>query len=254
MNVVSNSTHTTREQSWEEVSIGKMLELPTASFTILASLLLPQTQIIMKLSAGLILFSVASTANGFAFVGSKNPTGTSPTALFGGVSVWYSSSTGNTETVADYIATAAGGIPYNDIGDATDAEIESADDLIVGAPTWHTGADEQRSGTSWDDWLYDTLPNLKVEGKKVAVFGVGDQESYSDNFCDAAGELYDLLKAKGAVMHGATSTEGYSHAASKAIIDGDKFCGLMCDEDNQYDMSEGRAQTWVAQLKDEGFF
>ena len=40
---------------------------------------------------------------------------------------------------------------------------------------------------------------------------------------------------------------------SKAVYD-DKFCGLMCDEDNQYDMSEDRAKAWVAQLKDEGFF
>ena len=47
--------------------------------------------------------------------------------------------------------------------------------MIVGAPTWHTGADEQRSGTSWDDWLYDTLPNLDLDGKKVAIFGVGEQ-------------------------------------------------------------------------------
>ena len=28
---------------------------------------------------------------------------------------------------------------------------------------------------------------------------------------------------------------------------------LMCDEDNQYDLSEERAKKWVAQLKEEGF-
>jgi hypothetical protein len=28
---------------------------------------------------------------------------------------------------------------------------------------------------------------------------------------------------------------------------------LMCDEDNQYDLSEGRAQAWIKQLKAEGF-
>merc|ERR1712028_259692 len=101
--------------------------------------------------------------------------------------------------------------------------ITGADALIIGAPTWHTGADEQRSGTSWDDWLYDTLPNLDVDGKKVAIFGMGDQQSY-----------------------------GYDHVESKAIRD-DKFVGLMMDEDNQYDMSEDRVTAWVAQLKDEGF-
>jgi hypothetical protein len=29
---------------------------------------------------------------------------------------------------------------------------------------------------------------------------------------------------------------------------------LMCDEDNQYDLSEDRAKAWVEQLKGEGFF
>ena len=126
------------------------------------------------------------------------------------------------------------------------------DALIVGAPTWHTGADEQRSGTSWDDWLYDQLPNLDLTGKKVAIFGVGDQQSYGDNFCDAAGELYDLFSSKGCKVYGMTSQDGYDHVESKAVKDG-KFCGLMCDEDNQYDLSESRAESWIAQLKDEGF-
>ena len=54
-------------------------------------------------------------------------------------------------------------------------------------------------------------------------------------------------------MFGLTSTDGYEHTASKALVD-DKFCGLMCDEDNQYDLSEDRSKAWVAQLKEEGFF
>jgi sulfite reductase alpha subunit-like flavoprotein len=81
-------------------------------------------------------------------------TATTTSALLGSkVGIWYSSSTGNTETVASYIAKAAGEKDFNDIGDAKIDEIEGADCLIVGAPTWHTGADEQRSGTSWDEWF-----------------------------------------------------------------------------------------------------
>jgi flavodoxin I len=50
-----------------------------------------------------------------------------------------------------------------------------------------------------------------------------------------------------------TSTEGYLHSDSKAEVGG-KFVGMMFDEDNQDDMSEERAKTWVAQLKGEGIF
>jgi flavodoxin I len=163
----------------------------------------------MKLSqrVAAAFFALVTPSTSFAIVSSKGHPPSS-TMLFGGVGVYYSSSTGNTETVAEYIAAAAGGLDFNDISEVKDAGIESMDCLIVGAPTWHTGADDQRSGTSWDDWLYDALPGLKLDGKKVAVFGVGDQEGYSSNFCDAAGELYDLFKEKGCTMYGTTSTEG----------------------------------------------
>lgn len=194
---------------------------------------------------------LASSAEAFSPALRSSASPSSATAL-NAVQMYYSTSTGNTETVAGYIAEAAGGIAFEDIGDATDGDVTGADGLIVGAPTWHTGADEQRSGTSWDDWLYETLPNLELDGKKVAIFGVGDQQSYGDNYCDAAGELYDLFTAKGCKVFGMTSQEGYDHVESKAIRD-DKFVGLMCDEDNQYDMSEDRAKAWVSQLKDEGF-
>ena len=169
-----------------------------------------------------------------------------------GAAVYYSTSTGNTETVAAYIADAAG-LEAEEIGDASNSDVEGMDGIIVGAPTWHTDADTERSGTTWDDWLYSTLPDLDLSGKKVAVFGVGDQQSYNDYYCDAAGELYDLFEAKGCTMVGMTSPDGYNHADSKALRDG-KFCGLMCDEDNQYDLSEDRAKAWVEQLKGEGFF
>ena len=96
------------------------------------------------------------------------------------VGIYYSTQTGNTETVAAYISEAAGIKGMNDIGDVTDAEILGLDSIIVGAPTWHTDSESERSGTSWDSWLYDTLPNLDIKGKNVAVFGVGDQQSYCD--------------------------------------------------------------------------
>lgn len=203
----------------------------------------------MKLSL-VAVFAFASTAQ--AWVSPMALSSVRSQTSLDMAAIYYSSSTGNTETVAGYIAEAAG-LEASDIGDASDDDITGGDSLILGAPTWHTDADEQRSGTAWDDWLYDTLPNLDVSGKKIAIFGVGDQESYSDYYCDAAGELYDQFTAAGATVFGATSTDGYNHAGSKAIVDG-KFVGLMCDEDNQYDMSEERAQAWVAQLKDEGFF
>ena len=69
------------------------------------------------------------------------------------VGLLYSTTTGNTETVAGYI-TAACGVEAEDIGDVEDDALMAHDALICGAPTWHTGADEQRSGTAWDEFLF----------------------------------------------------------------------------------------------------
>jgi flavodoxin I len=166
------------------------------------------------------------------------------------VGLIYSTTTGNTETVAGYVA-AATGAEMQDIGDVSPDDMLAYDCLICGAPTWHTGADSERSGTAWDDFLYGDLTSMDLSGKKVAVFGLGDQAGYGDNFCDAMDELTACFKAQGAEIVGSWSTDGYEHEESKSI-DGGKFVGLPCDEDNQPDLSEERVNAWVAQLKGEG--
>ena len=98
------------------------------------------------------VLSIATVSSSSGFAPTTGPQA-STTILNAATTIWYSSSTGNTETVAGYIATAAGGLDFNDIGDAKDEEIIGSDSLVVGAPTWHTGEETQRSGTSWDDWL-----------------------------------------------------------------------------------------------------
>ena len=42
-----------------------------------------------------------------------------------------------------------------DISDVKVSTLADFDGLVVGAPTWNTGADSERSGTGWDDVLND---------------------------------------------------------------------------------------------------
>lgn len=123
------------------------------------------------------------------------------------------------------------------------------------------------------------MQNVKpvLEGKKVAVFGLGDSVSYSENFADATGEvsvyrllvlylhlqstdlrnlypkqkLHDVFESLGCKMLGYSSTEGYLHDASKSQR-GDNFIGLLLDAVNQEELTEERVKKWVASLKDEG--
>ena len=62
--------------------------------------------------------------------------------------------TGNTETCGGHIVEAlkGAGVDASDLTDIGDADgVDGYDSLIVGAPTWHTGADSERSGTAWDE-------------------------------------------------------------------------------------------------------
>jgi flavodoxin I len=165
------------------------------------------------------------------------------------VGLFFGTSTGKTEEVAGVISSAAG-VEAKDVGDASPADLAGFDGLIVGAPTWNTGADEQRSGTAWDEYL-EEIRGMDLGGKPVAVFGVGDSVGYGDNFCDAIEELHSTFEAAGAKMLGYVSSEGYQHGESKSDKDG-KFLGLPLDQDNEDDMTEARVKSWITQIKGEG--
>merc|ERR1711968_71485 len=168
------------------------------------------------------------------------------------VGLFYSTSTGNTEAAADWIKAKFSGdiTDPTDIGEVDLSDLEGYSSLIVGAPTWNTGADEGRSGTAWDE-VIDEIRDLDLSGKKVAVFGCGDSSSYGDYFCDAIEEVYSAMKEAGAEMVGSVATDGYDFSESKSVIDG-KFCGLPLDEDNESDMTEERVAAWCAQIAGEG--
>jgi len=165
------------------------------------------------------------------------------------VGLFFSTQTGKTEDAAGAIASAAG-LEAKDIGEEEPDVLTGYDGLIVGAPTWNTGADEQRSGTAWDEFL-DQIKALDLCGKPVGVFGMGDSVGYGDNYCDAIEELHNTFQAAGAKMIGYVSDGDYEHSDSKSVKDG-KFLGLPLDEDNEGDKSEARIAAWVKQLKSEG--
>lgn len=172
------------------------------------------------------------------------------------IGIFFGTSTGSTEEAADLISAefgdlASAPIEIDEAQGSVAARFAEFDSLVVGTPTWNTGADEERSGTGWDEIYYSEMQELSIAGKKVAVFGLGDQISYSENYADATGELHDVFEGLGCKMIGYTSQEGYEHDASKAIR-GDAFCGLLLDAVNEEEMTEDRVKGWVAQLLEEG--
>lgn len=122
-------------------------------------------------------------------------------------------------------------------------KINNYDNLILGGSTWGDG----ELNDDWEDKWADFC-KLDLSGKTIALFGLGDQESYSDEFSSALGIIYEQVINAGAKVVGFTSTQGYYHDGSKAQID-DKFVGLIIDEDNQSNLTEERIENWVKEIK-----
>ncbi len=122
-------------------------------------------------------------------------------------------------------------------------DFEVYDFLILGVSTWFDG----ELPTSWDE-LLPGLKTLNLKNKKIAIFGLGDQVNYPDNFADAIGILADTFEACGATVTGSTPTAGYEFNQSLAVRD-ERFMGLVLDFENQAGLTDQRIRGWVEELK-----
>ena len=167
------------------------------------------------------------------------------------IGIYFATTTGKTEDIAERLhglfSTAESPKDLADLPNLS--EFASLDGIICGIPTWNTGADSERSGTAWDS-LLDNIGSLDLKGKKVAIFGLGDSSTYTENFCDAMEELHSYFVKSGASMVGYVAKSKYTFEESKSVV-GDKFCGLPLDEDSESDMTDERLSSWCNQLKTE---
>ena len=158
--------------------------------------------------------------------------------------IFYGSSSGKTETVATqiYIKLGSETASIRNVADTDLIEMMNYSHLIVGIPTWGIGELQ-------DDWFMalPQLEELDLTGKTVAIFGLGDQESYPDTFVDAMGLLFDALEKTGCRMIGSWCTLGYNFEESKALR-GNDFVGLVLDCENQDEMTEMRINDWLNEL------
>ena len=141
------------------------------------------------------------------------------------VGIIFGTDTGNTEDVAEKISEQLeeAGIVAEliNITDATPEQMQGFDLTIMGIPTWDFGGIQ----ADWED----------VEEMIQAL--------------DMGGKLQEHLEKVGARFIGYTSTEGYEFEASRAANeDKTQFCGLAIDEDQQFELTDGRISTWVKQV------
>lgn len=166
------------------------------------------------------------------------------------IGLFYGTDTGFTELVANLIEeefsmVAPDLITVHNIADVPVERMLDYDYLIVGCPTWNVGQLQD----DWDE-VFIELDDLDLTGKKIAIFGLGDQYGYPENYCDAIGILGRKFADQGAELVGFTSTEGYEFSYSRGVEDG-MFLGLALDEENESEKTPQRVTDWIWQLVDE---
>jgi flavodoxin I len=161
------------------------------------------------------------------------------------IGIFYGSTTGNTEKVADLIRLAFGNENADTYNvDVTElADIEKYSYLIFGVSTW--GVSDLQD--DFEDFM-DILEQVDFSGKKVALFGLGDQSTYTDTFVDAMGILYDRLKKMKVYIVGFVPRKGYSFTGSMALVK-DQLAGLAIDEEFESNLTGKRVADWVEILK-----
>jgi len=166
------------------------------------------------------------------------------------IGLFYGSNTGNTEAVAyqmkdEFEKILSDPVEVHNIGASSPETILGYEYLVFGIPTWNVGQLQ-------DDWEA-FLPNFKdmdMEGKKLAVFGLGDQNGYGFNFLDAVGMLADEAMLAGAEVYGLWSTDNYEFNESLAQVE-EYFLGLGIDQEGQEDKTPERIKKWVQDVKAE---
>jgi flavodoxin I len=163
------------------------------------------------------------------------------------IGLFYSFNTKKTSKIAEQIREKFTDVEIDmvNVETVTIQQFLSYDNLICGVPTWFDG----ELPNYWDEFVPD-IEDMDLKGKTIALYGLGDQKGYSENFLDGVGILGEIFESCGARLIGFTSVEGYTFEKSRALR-GDKFMGLAIDYENQGSMNPERISKWIEDLRTE---
>lgn len=172
------------------------------------------------------------------------------------IGLFFASSTGNTRRIAKAIKKRFDDDTMADALNVNKASAElvaSYSHLIFGTSTLGggqlPGLSTDCMGGGWEEFL-PQLKDVDFTRKTVALFGLGDQEKYPEEFVDAMGIIYEFVVARGAKVVGAWPADDYDFISSKALVN-DEFVGLVLDQENQKMLTDSRLDAWLKQISPE---
>jgi flavodoxin I len=173
------------------------------------------------------------------------------------IGIFFGTDSGTTRLIAKKIAKQLKSrIGDEAVGKPLNVNRASADDLldcaalILGTPTYGDGVLPGKASRNTEESWLEFLPKLAgrdFSGKRVALFGLGDQEQYPDHFLSAMMDLHLCFSRAGAEMVGGSPTAGFEYNSSRAVV-GDRFVGLALDQHLQHLLTDQRIADWLDEV------
>lgn len=173
------------------------------------------------------------------------------------IGIFFGTDSGTTRLIAKKIARALKkrigddrvGRPMN-VNRANPGELLACRAMILGTPTYGEGGLPGKANrTSAESWL-EFLPQLQgldFSGRRIALYGLGDQEEYPETFLDGLRELHDFFSAAGAELVGSSPVAGFEFTHSRGVVDG-RFVGLALDQHLQHLLTDQRIEAWLDEV------
>jgi flavodoxin I len=173
------------------------------------------------------------------------------------IGIFFGTDSGTTRLIAKKIAKKlkqrlgdeAAARPLN-VNRATPDDLLAYSSLIMGTPTYGEGVLPGKVHKNTEESRLEFLPQLadrNFSGRRIALYGLGDQEEYPAHFLDAMMELHALFSTAGAQMIGGFDTDGFRFERSRAVVDG-RFVGLALDQHLQHLLTDARIDTWLDEV------
>lgn len=164
------------------------------------------------------------------------------------IGVFYASSTGHTKAVAHKIAAALGVdvADVHDVAGTAPSVLGEYELCVVGSPTYASGEMQH----AMEDFT-DGAAALDLKGHRLAFFGTGD-ENMTMSFCSAVGDMAKAMTPTGAEQVGQFNAAGYVFDGSEAEIAPGVYAGLMLDDKNHPELTDGRIAAWTSLLTKQG--
>lgn len=167
------------------------------------------------------------------------------------VGIFYAPSGGSVQKVARQIKQKLAEVQpdMQVISDIVPLQLLDYHNLVLVCSTLGRNTWEMEQKDPWSSFLPKML-RIRLDGRKVALVGLGDHVSYPNNFVDGMGILGQTVEEIGGKLIGATPTRDYIFNDSRALRDG-KFIGLPLDEDYEAEKTEERLNGWISNILQE---